>query len=203
MTVLVLPGTVSDSSALVLLYCLCKSHQRSLVSATPVYGESGCKGKDFQAFGPNFRGTFFKVFFGAGLRKSSFPKAGAKVRGIFQTAKHSASFFESFFREPSAWASLGERRESPGRKGKRAERAAASSPQTPKLPFRKRVQNYGFHGGRQKKAGTFFSRGGEKLTQKTGTQEPQEGRISTGRESGGRRRTPQYINTRAHERTLL
>ena len=30
----------------------------------------------------------------------------------------------------------------------------------------------------------FFSRGGEKLTQKAGTQEPQEGRISTGRKSG-------------------
>ena len=92
MTVLVLPGTVSDSSALVLLYCLCKSHQRSLVSATPVYGESGCKG--LLSIRSKLLRNFFQSFFGAGLRKSSFPKAGAKVGIIGGKTNGRKSFLE-------------------------------------------------------------------------------------------------------------
>ena len=61
-----------------------------------VLRESGCKGKEFLAYPPNFCGTFFEVF---SERSSgvSFPKAGAKVRSLFQTAKRSAKFFSRFF----------------------------------------------------------------------------------------------------------
>lgn len=61
-----------------------------------VLRESGCKGKEFLAYPPNFCRTFFEVF---SERSSgvSFPKAGAKVRSYFQTAKRFAKFFSKFF----------------------------------------------------------------------------------------------------------
>ena len=62
-----------------------------------VLRESGCKGKEFLAYPPNFCGTFFEVFFSERSSGVSFPKAGAKVRSLFQTAKRSAKFFRSFF----------------------------------------------------------------------------------------------------------
>ena len=64
-----------------------------------VLRESGCKGKEFLAYPPNFCGTFFEVFFSERSSGVSFPKAGAKVRSYFQTAKRFAKFFRSFFSE--------------------------------------------------------------------------------------------------------
>ena len=58
-----------------------------------VLRESGCKGKEFLAYPPNFCGTFFEVFFSERSSGVSFPKAGAKVRSYFQTAKRFAKFF--------------------------------------------------------------------------------------------------------------
>ena len=62
----------------------------------PFSAESGCKGKEFFAYPPNFCGTFFEVFSepGSGVR---FSKAGAKVRSCFQTAKCFAKFFSKVF----------------------------------------------------------------------------------------------------------
>ena len=64
-----------------------------------VLRESGCKGKEFLAYPPNFCGTFFEVFFSERSSGVSFPKAGAKVRSLFQTAKRSAKFFFEVFSE--------------------------------------------------------------------------------------------------------
>ena len=96
----------------------------------PFSAESGCKGKEFFVYPPNFRGTFFRSFFsepGSGVR---FSKAGAKERSCFQTAKCFAKFFfESFFEDrqeggPSAWASLAKGGTAdPGITGKRPQNA--------------------------------------------------------------------------------
>ena len=64
-----------------------------------VLRESGCKGKEFLAYPPNFCGTFFRSFFSERSSGVSFPKAGAKVRSLFQTAKRSAKFFFEVFSE--------------------------------------------------------------------------------------------------------
>lgn len=117
MTVLFLPKTVS-SFALVLLYCLCKSLQRSLFLIPSVLSESGCKGKEFFVYPPNFCGTFFEVFFSKLSFKIHFSKAGAKVRSYFQTTKCFEKFFPKVFSKASGGRSspLGplscERRES-------------------------------------------------------------------------------------------
>ena len=43
------------------LYCLCKSVQRSLLQcACRSESESGCKGKEFFVYPPNFSGSFFR-----------------------------------------------------------------------------------------------------------------------------------------------
>ena len=44
------------------LYCLCKSVQRSLLQcACRSESESGCKGKEFFVYPPNFSGSFFSM----------------------------------------------------------------------------------------------------------------------------------------------
>ena len=44
------------------LYCLCKSVQRSLLLfACRSESESGCKGKEFFVYPPNFSGSFFSM----------------------------------------------------------------------------------------------------------------------------------------------
>ena len=110
MTVLfILPKTVSlQKQALLLyyLYCLCKSLQRSLLLCRLSFQESGCKGKNFQAYLPNIFGSFFFIFpFSRHLscerenkgkvvlptriqekvstNAAYFLKAGAKVRTLF------------------------------------------------------------------------------------------------------------------------
>lgn len=113
-----------------------------------VLRESGCKGKEFLAYPPNFCRTFFEVF---SERSSgvSFPKAGAKVRSYFQTAKRFAKFFRSFFRRlpgegPSAWASLAKGGTVAANRPERtAPNVSATFCQASPLPFRKRVQKYG------------------------------------------------------------
>ena len=103
------------------LYCLCKSVQRSLVSRLLFFSESGCKGKNFEAYLPNIFGSFFIFLFSLssssllskgrqkekGRKKTghrflkeecqlallSFSKAGAKVR----TLKHNFQMFRKFF----------------------------------------------------------------------------------------------------------
>ena len=103
------------------LYCLCKSVQRSLVSRLLFFSESGCKGKNFNAYLPNIFGSFFYFSFFSFLvvslvereakrkRKKktghrflkeecqlallSFSKAGAKVR----TLKHNFQMFPEVF----------------------------------------------------------------------------------------------------------
>ena len=64
--------------------------------ASPAKGESGCKGNNFRAYPPNFRGTFFRV---PGEPEGSFPKAGAKVGLITANAKLTGNFFGSFLDE--------------------------------------------------------------------------------------------------------
>ena len=86
----------------------------SISFGIPHLAESGCKGKEFQTYLPNFFGSFFHSFFqhdfNALLRKgstpernptgtrtsntdASFSKAGAKVR----TLKHILQIFPKFF----------------------------------------------------------------------------------------------------------
>lgn len=149
MTVLFLPKTVS-SFALVLLYCLCKSLQRSLFLMPSVLSESGCKGKEFFVYPPNFCGTFFEVFFSKLGFEVHFSKAGAKVRSYFQTTKcFEKFFFESFFfedlrgKELSAWASLMRKAGKPSAtKGQLHQKSPATACQVSPLRFRKRVQKY-------------------------------------------------------------
>ena len=57
--------------------------------------ESGCKGKEFFAYPPNFCGTFFEVFFGARLR-GSLLKSGCKGKELFSNRQ---MFCEVFFRK--------------------------------------------------------------------------------------------------------
>ena len=147
MTVLFLPKTVS-SFALVLLYCLCKSLQRSLFLMPSVLSESGCKGKEFFVYPPNFCGTFFEVFSKLSF-EIHFSKAGAKVRSYFQTTKcFEKFFFESFFedlrgKELSAWASLMRKAGKPSAaKGQLHPKSPATACQVSPLRFRKRVQKY-------------------------------------------------------------
>ena len=98
----------------------------SISFGIPHLAESGCKGKEFQTYLPNFFGSFFfhsffQHDFNALLRKgstpernptgtrtsntdASFSKAGAKVR----TLKHILQifpkfFFEVFSKSPKAW----------------------------------------------------------------------------------------------------
>ena len=59
----------------------------------PKKGESGCKGNNFRAYPPNFRGTFFSS---PREPEGSFPKAGAKVGLITANAKLTGNFFGSF-----------------------------------------------------------------------------------------------------------
>ena len=80
----------------------------------------------------------------------SFPKAGAKVRSLFQTAKRSAKFFSKFFfrrlpgEGPSAWASLAKGGTVAANRPERtAPNVSATFCQASPLPFRKRVQKYG------------------------------------------------------------
>ena len=148
MTVLFLPKTVS-SFALVLLYCLCKSLQRSLFLMPSVLSESGCKGKEFFVYPPNFCGTFFEVFFSKLSFEIHFSKTGAKVRSYFQTTKcFEKFFFESFFeslrgKELSAWASLMRKAgKSLAAKGQLHPKSPATACQVSPLRFRKRVQKY-------------------------------------------------------------
>ena len=115
-----------------------------------VLRESGCKGKEFLAYPPNFCGTFFEVFFSERSSGVSFPKAGAKVRSLFQTAKRSAKFFSRFFfrrlpgEGPSAWASLAKGGTVAANRPERtAPNVSATFCQASPLPFRKRVQKYG------------------------------------------------------------
>ena len=97
------------------LYCLCKSVQRSLLLfACRSESESGCKGKEFFVYPPNFSGSFFSM---TSLEKNheraasraplspschsgaaSFPKAGAKVAGLGITAKYMHNFFHTFLK---------------------------------------------------------------------------------------------------------
>ena len=99
MTVLFLPKTVS-SFALVLLYCLCKSLQRSLFSMPSVLSESGCKGKEFFVYPPNFCGTFFEVFFETRLR-GSLLKSGCKGRELFSNYQMFWEVFSKVFSKTS------------------------------------------------------------------------------------------------------
>ena len=147
MTVLFLPKTVS-SFALVLLYCLCKSLQRSLFLMPSVLSESGCKGKEFFVYPPNFCGTFFEVFFEAQLRDSLL-KSGCKGKELFSNYQ---IFWEVFFRkffedlrgkELSAWASLMRKAgKSLAAKGQLHQKSPATACQVSPLRFRKRVQKY-------------------------------------------------------------
>ena len=62
-----------------------------------VLRESGCKGKEFLAYPPNFCGTFFEVFFGAELR-SVLPKSGCKGKEFVSNRQTFREvFFRSFF----------------------------------------------------------------------------------------------------------
>ena len=83
MTVLfILPKTVSlQKQALLLyyLYCLCKSLQRSLLLCRLSFQESGCKGKNFQAYLPNIFGSFFHLSF----FPSSLLRKGEQRKGCF------------------------------------------------------------------------------------------------------------------------
>ena len=86
------------------------------------FSESGCKDKESFGYPPNFRRTFFLLFFrrrrlscergGQKNRKGnpclclhhfkeappSFPKAGAKVAGFHLQAKHTSDFFQLFLK---------------------------------------------------------------------------------------------------------
>ena len=102
------------------LYCLCKSVQRSLLQcACRSESESGCKGKEFFVYPPNFSGSFFfDGLFWRGSRRlasraplspschsgaASFPKAGAKVAGLGITAKYMHNFFHTFLKVFPKW----------------------------------------------------------------------------------------------------
>ena len=87
MTVLFLPKTVS-SFALVLLYCLCKSLQRSLFLMPSVLSSK-------------FLRNFFRSFFSKLGFEVHFSKAGAKVRSYFQTTKCFEKFFSKVFSKTS------------------------------------------------------------------------------------------------------
>ena len=62
-----------------------------------VLSESGCKGKEFFVYPPNFCGTFFEVFFEAQLRDSLL-KSGCKGKELFSNYQMfwEVFFFESF-----------------------------------------------------------------------------------------------------------
>ena len=97
----------------------------SISFGIPHLAESGCKGKEFQTYLPNFFGSFFHSFsqhdFNALLRKgstpertptgtrtsntdASFSKAGAKVRTLKHILQIFPKFFSKFFfQSPKAW----------------------------------------------------------------------------------------------------
>ena len=115
----------------------------------PFLSESGCKGKEFFVYPPNFCGTFFEVFFSKLGFELHFSKAGAKVGSYFQTTKcFEKFFFESFFeslrgKELSAWASLMRKAGKPSAtKGQLHQKSPATACQVSPLRFRKRVQKY-------------------------------------------------------------
>ena len=114
-----------------------------------VLRESGCKGKEYLAYPPNFCGTFFEVFFGAELR-SVLPKSGCKGKEFVSNRQTFREvFFRSFFRRlpgegPSAWASLAKGGTVAANRPERtAPNVSATFCQASPLPFRKRVQKYG------------------------------------------------------------
>ena len=115
----------------------------------PFLSESGCKGKEFFVYPPNFCETFFEVFFSKLSFEIHFSKAGAKVRSYFQTTKCFEKFFRKFFFEDlrgkklSAWASLMRKAgKSLAAKGQLHQKSPATACQVSPLRFRKRVQKY-------------------------------------------------------------
>ena len=60
-----------------------------------VLRESGCKGKEFLAYPPNFCGTFFEVFFGTELR-GVLLKSGCKGKELFSNRQTFCGVFSKF-----------------------------------------------------------------------------------------------------------
>ena len=101
-----LPKTVS-SFALVLLYCLCKSLQRSLFLIPSVFiGKAVAKVRSFSYILQIFAELFSKFFFETQLR-GSLLKSGCKGKELFSNYQMFWEvFFRKFFRRPQREGAL-------------------------------------------------------------------------------------------------